>query len=266
MVLKKRYSRNIKSNLSFYVSIIILTAVSIMVYLTMSCGFEGMNSYIKDFRKECFSEDAQFNVYKSLSDEDISYFEDKYDLSLEQQAYIDIKNDDNDGNKDTIRLFRPSDKINKYRVTYGKDISSDDEMLLCRSYMRENSISDGDEFTFNGKSYKVTGAFDKPDYISVYKDINGSFSTPESFAIAMLTEDEYSRVLNDYTEDEISYYSVRYGNDSKSNIEDFRKGLNERAMVASYTSKENNNRISSADSMLTMTKDIRDVIVPIVFS
>lgn len=265
MVLKKRYSRNIKSNLSFYVSIIILTAVSIMVYLTMSCGFEGMNSYIKDFRKECFSEDAQFNVYKSLSDEDISYFEDKYDLSLEQQAYIDIKNDDNDGNKDTIRLFRPSDKINKYRVTYGKDISSDDEMLLCRSYMQENSISDGDEFTFNGKSYKVTGAFDKPDYISVYKDINGSFSTPESFAIAMLTEDEYSRVLNDYTEDEISYYSVRYDNDSKSNIEDFRKGLNERAMVASYTSKENNNRISSADSMLTMTKDIRDVIVPIVF-
>ena len=265
MVLKKRYSRNIKSNLSFYVSIIILTTVCIMVYLTMSCGFEGMNSYIKDFRKECFSEDAQFNVYKPLSDEDISYFEEKYDLSLEQQSYIDIENKDSDGNTDTIRLFRPSEKINKYRVTYGDDITNDDELLLCRSYMQENDLSNGDEYVFNGKSYKVTGSFDRPDYISIYKDISGSFSTPDSFAIAMLTADEYKKVLGTHAEDEMNYYSVRYNNDSKSNIENFRKELNERAMVASYTSKENNNRISSADSMLTMTKDIRDVIVPIVF-
>ncbi len=265
MVLKKRYSRNIKSNLSFYVSIIILTTVCIMVYLTMSCGFEGMNSYIKDFRKECFSEDAQFNVYKPLSDEDISYFEEKYDLSLEQQSYIDIENKDSDGNTDTIRLFRPSEKINKYRVTYGDDITNDDELLLCRSYMQENDLSNGDEYVFNGKSYKVTGSFDRPDYISIYKDISGSFSTPDSFAIAMLTADEYKKVLGTHAEDEMDYYSVRYNNESKSNIEDFRKELNERAMVASYTSKENNNRISSADSMLTMTKDIRDVIVPIVF-
>ena len=265
MVLKKRYMRNINSNLSFYIAIVILTAVSIMVYLTMSCGFEGMSSYIKEFRKECSSEDAQFNTYVPLSDEDISDFERNYNLMLEKQSYIDIENKDKNGDKDTIRLFKPSERINKYRITYGKDISNDNEILLCKSYMKEHALKAGDHFKFNGKEYRIAGAFARPDYISVYKDINGSFSTPKSFAVAILTADEYSEVCDNFSEDEVNYYSVRYADDSSKNIEDFRRDLNDKAMVASYTSKENNNRISSADSMLTMTKDIRDVIVPIVF-
>ena len=133
MVLKKRYIRNTKSNLSFYIAIVILTAVSIMVYLTMSCGFQGMNSYIKDFRKECNSEDAQFSTYMSLSSKNIKNLESKYDLIIEKQLYIDIKNNDKNGKEDTIRLFKPSERINKYRVTYGKDVLNDNEILLCKS-------------------------------------------------------------------------------------------------------------------------------------
>ena len=265
MVLNKRHIRNIKSNFSFYISIVILTAVSIMVYLTMSCGFEGMDSYIKEFREECRSEDAQFHIYMPLSEEDLKGFEEDYDLTLEEQAYIDIENEDKDGNEDTIRVFRPSEKLNIYRVTYGEDIADDDEILLCKSYMDENGLAEGDRFTLDSKEYTIAGAFDRPDYISVYKDINGSFSTPDSFAIAMLSPDEYDSVCEAFAEDEIRYYSVRYGNDSTENIEDFRKELNDKAIVASYTGSKNNTRISSADSMLTMTKDIRDVIIPIVF-
>lgn len=265
MVLKKRYIRNTKSNLSFYIAIVILTAVSIMVYLTMSCGFQGMNSYIKDFRKECNSEDAQFSTYMSLSSENIKNLESKYDLIIEKQSYIDIKNNDKNGKEDTIRLFKPSERINKYRVTYGKDVLNDNEILLCKSYMREHGLEIKDKFKLNGKNYRIAGAFTRPDYISVYKDINGSFSTPDNFAIAILSADEYKNICDDLYKDEVSYYSVRYRDDSTKNIENFRKEINKKAMIASYTSKENNNRISSADSMLKMTKDIRDVIVPIVF-
>lgn len=265
MVLKKRYIRNTKSNLSFYIAIVILTAVSIMVYLTMSCGFQGMNSYIKDFRKECNSEDAQFSTYMSLSSKNIKNLESKYDLIIEKQLYIDIKNNDKNGKEDTIRLFKPSERINKYRVTYGKDVLNDNEILLCKSYMREHGLEIKDKFKFNGKNYRIAGAFTRPDYISVYKDINGSFSTPDNFAIAILSADEYKNICDDLSKDEVSYYSVRYRDDSTKNIENFRKEINKKAMIASYTSKENNNRISSADSMLKMTKDIRDVIVPIVF-
>lgn len=265
MVLKKRYIRNTKNNLSFYTAIIILTAVSIMVYLTMFCGFEGMNTYINDFREECSSEHAQFDTYKTLSDEDIEEFEEDYSLKIEQQSYIDIENEDPEGNTDTIRLFRPSKFINQYRVTYGEDVSGDDDILFCKSYMNENALESGSAYRFNDKMYKITGAFARPDYISVYKDIDGSFSTPASFAVAILSEEEYERVLDEYSDDEVSYYSVRYTDDSAENIEKFRKELNDRVTVASYVSMENNNRISSADSMLDMTKDIRDVIVPIIF-
>lgn len=262
MVLRKRYRRNIKSNLSFYISVIILTAVSVMVYLTMSCGFEGMNAYIIDFKKECMIEDAQFTVYNQLSDEEISDFEDRYNLAIEQQSYIDIDNDFN-GETDTIRLLKKSQKVNLYRVTGGNDVSNGNEILLSSSYMKNNSLETGDTYTLNGKEYTIAGEFDRPDYLYILKEIKGSFATPETFGIAMVTDDEYNSIHTSLSDSQVDYYSVKYNN--KDNISDFRKSLNESAMVSSYTINKNNNRISTADNTLAMTKDIRDVIIPIVF-
>ena len=262
MVLRKRYRRNIKSNLSFFISIIILTAVSIMVYLTMACGFENMNAYIQDFKRECAVEDAQFTVYSQLSDEEIAEFEERFDLLIEQQAYIDMDGSA-DGQEDTIRLLRNTEKVNLYRVTKGSDISGEDEILLSSSYITANSLQIGDTYELGGKTYTIAGEFARPDYLYILREIKGSFATPETFGIAMVSDDEYSRICEELAEDEVSYYGVKYRN--KDNINSFRKALNEKAVVSAYIINKNNNRISTADNTLQMTKDIKDVIVPIVF-
>ena len=257
MVLRKRYKRNIKSNLGFYISVMVLTAVSIMVYLTMACGLEGMEGYLDDFKKECVAEDAQFTSYLPLDDSQISGFEEKYDLLLEKQSYIDIEN-----GGDTIRLFKASEKVNIYRVTDGDDVAADDEILLSASYMENNDIEIGDSYTLGGKEYKITGTYDRPDYLYILKELKGSFATPETFGIAMLTESEYSNVYSKLADDEVSYYSVKYHG---SDVDAFRRELNDTVMVSAYVNNENNNRISTADATLDMTRDIKDVIIPIIF-
>ena len=258
MVLNKRYKRNIKSNLSFYISVIVLTAVCVMVYLTMACGLQGMEAYIDEFKDEYVMEDAQFTTYIAMDDSAMDEFEEKYDLMIEKQAYIDIDGQD----EDTIRLFHNTDKINKYKVTEGEDIASDDDILLSASYMDSNAIQIGDKFELDGREYNVCGKYDRPDYLYILDEIRGSFATPETFGIAMVSDAEYDRIYETLSNDEVTYYSVKY---NESDVEAFRKDLNDEFMVSGYVNKDNNNRISTADSTLDMTRDIKDVIIPIIF-
>ena len=258
MVLNKRYKRNIKSNLSFYISVIVLTAVCVMVYLTMACGLQGMEAYIDEFKDEYVMEDAQFTTYRAMDDSAMDEFEEKYDLLIEKQAYIDIDGQD----EDTIRLFHNTDKINKYKVTEGEDIASDDDILLSASYMDSNAIQIGDKFELDGREYNVCGKYDRPDYLYILDEIRGSFATPETFGIAMVSDAEYDRIYETLSNDEVTYYSVKY---NESDVEAFRKDLNDEFMVSGYVNKDNNNRISTADSTLDMTRDIKDVIIPIIF-
>lgn len=86
MTLNKRYKRNIKENLSFYIVVTILTAVSLFLfYLFYICG-TGIKEYGDDFFERNNLEDASFTTYFPISD---TYATNSY-LTVENNARVEM--------------------------------------------------------------------------------------------------------------------------------------------------------------------------------
>ena len=91
MTLRKRYIRNIKKNLSFYICTVLLTGFSVMLYLGFDAAAVKLLDDLNVFYSDYHVEDAQFTTLNKISDEDISELEEKYDITIERQTYIDIE-------------------------------------------------------------------------------------------------------------------------------------------------------------------------------
>ena len=75
MTLNKRYLRNIKSNLSFYISITLLTLLVVYMYVAISAAYTKEKAYLDEKVIEANREDGQFTLYNDMSDEDIIKYE-----------------------------------------------------------------------------------------------------------------------------------------------------------------------------------------------
>ena len=61
MKLNRRYKHNLKHNLSFYLATVVLTAVSIFLFLSILTTGTGLDGYVTDFAQRHNMEDAQFS-------------------------------------------------------------------------------------------------------------------------------------------------------------------------------------------------------------
>lgn len=252
MSLNKRYKRNIKQNLSFYICMILLTFLTVLLYILVSGGVKGEEEFINNFRSENVCEDANFTAYIELSEDDISDYENKYDMLIEPQKYCDF-----DEENYTVRVFRPTEKINKYLVTDGEDISSENDILISVSFAEANGINIGDEITLGGKTFNVKGYCEKPDYLVMLKELTDNYFIANEFGIAVVKPE----VFDEFEEENITCcYSVKY---NKDNENDFRKELYDDFFTSGYIGSSANTRIVSPLETLDKMKNISTVILPV---
>ncbi|MCR5666537.1 MAG: ABC transporter permease [Eubacterium sp.] len=254
MTLNKRYKRNIKQNLSFYICIIVLTALVASMYLSITGGVKNESDYIIDLNEKCKVEQAQFTVYNEMTDDDIEEYEQEYDMEIELQKQAELETDE----EDTIRLLHTTKDINLYEVTQGEDISSDQDILLSTSYATTNGYEVGDEIQLEDKTYTVSGYFVRPDYLMVLEELSDNLSAPESFGIGIISDDAFDEI----DEEEItSYYSVIFHED---NEREFRKELYDDFMTATYITDDTNLRISTATTQIEQYDASMNMILPLI--
>lgn len=125
MRLNRRYKRNIKENLSFYIASTVLTIVSIVMFFVMNIAGSGIMDFGEVFLSEHNVEDASFTTYQPISEKDMERLEKDFDVELEAQRYINIEDEDY-----TVRVFSRNKEINLPEITAGRDIEAEDEILL----------------------------------------------------------------------------------------------------------------------------------------
>lgn len=160
MTLNKRYLRNVKENLSFYIAAAVLTVVALLLFYLFYIAGTGIKSYGDQFFIDNKLEDATFTTYVEIPDNEISNIEKKYNVTFEKEHYVNINED---GYK--VRVFKRNKKIDLYEVIDGNDIFNDDEIVISKGYAESEHVSIGDRLTIKGKEYKVTGYFLRPDYL-----------------------------------------------------------------------------------------------------
>lgn len=231
MKLNKRYTRSIRENASFYVSSTVLTVVTLLLFFLFNIA----GNAILDFGEEFFArnnrEDAHFSTYLPIPEEKIAELEKDYAVTLEAQKYINI---DTDGV--TARVFGRTEKTDLYEITVGKDVSSDDEIIISEGYAAANDVAVGNSMKIAGRSYTVSGFFQRPDYLYMLENEDDSYKNITTFYLCYMTDDAFEALG-----DTGVLYLVQYSDDS--DVTGFRRAVHEDYFMRSYSSAEDNNRI-----------------------
>ena len=230
MTLSKRYKRDLKHNLSLYVSSIILTVLALLMFYLYYIAGTGIQAFGKEFFREQKLEDANFTTYMPIPKDAIQDYEKEFDLELEEQKYINIET-----NEVVARVFDRTKKIDLYHITEGEDVKNDDEIIISQGYAEHNRVKIGDKIQIKDRKYKVTGYMERPDYLYMIQHLSDVEKNVTSFFLCYMTDEEFDRL-----EAENAQYLVRF---HQENEDEFRKAVNEDYMMSSYLKAKDNIRI-----------------------
>ena len=244
MKLRRRYVRNIRQNLSFYIASTVLTMAALFLFFLFHIAGNAILDFADEFFEKQKLEDAHFTTYIPILESDIEDLEEEYGITLEAQSYINI---DTDGT--TARVFQKTRKVDLYDVTEGEDTDEKGEVILSEGYAVNMDISIGDQIRIGEEDYTVTGFFQRPDYLYMLENEDDSYKNITTFFLAYMSEEDFAEL-----EETNCQYLVRYnGNDDT----DFRRATNEKYHMHSYTAAEENQRIvmvrSQAEMFLIMS-------------
>lgn len=239
MKLNRRYTRNIRENLSFYIASSVLTVVTLFLYFMFAIAGNAILNFGTDFFASQKVEDANFTTYTPIPDEEITKLEEKYDLTLEAQKYVNIETDDT-----TARVFHKTDNIDLYKVTVGNDAKNSGEIIISEGYAVNNDVQINDTMKIGDKNYTVTGFFQRPDYLYMLQNPSDSYKNITTFYLAYMTDEDFENLGNTNCQ-----YLVRYNKDNQS---DFRKYVHENYYMHEYTPASENMRITMVSDQAEM--------------
>lgn len=240
MKMNKRYIRNIRENLSFYISSTVLTVVTLLLYFLFHIAGNAILDFSEDFYARNRIEDAHFTTYMPIPAGELAELADTYDITLEEQRYINMETDGV-----TARVFRKTEKVDLYEITQGKDVSGDNEIVISEGYSVENNIKIGGSMKIGDKDYTVSGFMQRPDYLYMLESEDDSYKNVSTFYLCYMTDREF-----DSLGDTGCQYLMRYNADS--DIAGFRRAVHDRYYMRSYTAAEENPRITMVEQQAQM--------------
>ena len=244
MKMRRRYVRNIRQNLSFYIASTVLTMAALFLFFLFHIAGNAILDFADEFFEKQKLEDAHFTTYIPIPESDIGDMEEEYGITLEAQSYINI---DTDGT--TARVFQKTRKVDLCNVTEGEDADEKGEVILSEGYAVNMDISIGDQIRIGEEDYTVTGFFQRPDYLYMLENEDDSYKNISTFFLAYMPEEDFAELGETNCQ-----YLVRYNGNEDT---DFRRAVNDKYQMHSYTAAEENQRIvmvrSQAEMFLIMS-------------
>lgn len=242
--MRRRYVRNIRQNLSFYIASTVLTMAALFLFFLFHIAGNAILDFADEFFEKQKLEDAHFTTYIPIPESDIGDMEEEYGITLEAQSYINI---DTDGT--TARVFQKTRKVDLCNVTEGEDADEKGEVILSEGYAVNMEISIGDQIRIGEEGYTVTGFFQRPDYLYMMENEDDSYKNISTFFLAYMPEEDFAELGETNCQ-----YLVRYNGNEDT---DFRRAVNDKYQMHSYTAAEENQRIvmvrSQAEMFLIMS-------------
>lgn len=185
MILRKSILRQFKEKKFQFIGVTILLIVSIMLYVSMSMGISTLDNRNAQFKDEYSQEDFHMILSNEIPSNQLSRWEDKFDLILEERRYGDLPYTNEDT---TLRLFSLTNEINIPYASEGALPQEAGEVALSPVFAKEQNIEVGDEIEVNGDALEVTGFVYLPDYIYILERESDLLSDPSTFGIGVTTE------------------------------------------------------------------------------
>ncbi|RIE08547.1 ABC transporter permease [Candidatus Cryosericum hinesii] len=181
--LLKRLPRTIRSNQWLVYGSITLVMLACMLYASLNAMIVDIHESRSRFESESRIESATFLPQKPFAD--LSSFEHDNGLVIERRREVDASVN----SSLTLRVFERTTRVDIPAITAGRDVQTDDEMLLGQTVATALKIPLGTKMTLLGHSFTVVGFAAVPDYMYPIRttDDAGIILDPKAFGIAVIT-------------------------------------------------------------------------------
>jgi len=199
-MLTKKMFRDIKLNLSQFITILLMTMIGILAYTGIKSYMTGMKESADVFYTEYNLQDL--NVYGMLNNEDVSAIK-KLDNVSDAEGKLSVTG--STSNDKTLLLnFINSNNISRFYlvegISFNKDISG---IWLDSFYADLNDISVGDILTIKYDNYtfkeEVKGLINVADHLYDVKDESELYPNHQDFGFAYLSTKELEGYIKDKT-------------------------------------------------------------------
>ena len=199
-MLKKKMFRDIKNNLSQFITIFLMVAIGVMAYFGIEAYMSGMQETADKFYTENNLQDLNV-VGTNFTESDLKKIKsiDNVKDAERKLSITGITNDD----KTLLLNFIEENNISKFYVKDGEKFDKNKSgVWLDEFYAKENNISVGDKILIKYDSFSkeevVLGLINVPDHIYDTKDSSELYPNRKEFGFAYLSIDELPKEYQVY--------------------------------------------------------------------
>ena len=192
-MLKKKMFRDIKQNLSQFITIFLMVLIGVMVYVGIEAYMDGMTSAADNFYKNNNIQDL--NVMGNLSDKDLEKIKSLDNVKDAEKKLVVNAIDKDDKDKTYLLSFIDSNNISKFHIMDGEKFDVNKKgAWVDNFYAEKNNLKVGDTIKIKYDTFsleeKILGLINVPDHIYDVKDESELVPNRENFGFVYLSVNE----------------------------------------------------------------------------
>lgn len=192
-MLKKKMFRDIKQNLSQFITIFLMVLIGVMVYVGIEAYMDGMTSAADIFYKNNNVQDL--NVMGNLSDKDLDKIKSLNNVKDAEKKLVVNAIDKDDKDKTYLLSFIDSNNISKFHIMDGEKFDVNKKgAWVDNFYAEKNNLKVGDTIKIKYDTFsleeKILGLINVPDHIYDVKDESELVPNRENFGFVYLSVNE----------------------------------------------------------------------------
>lgn len=192
-MLKKKMFRDIKQNLSQFITIFLMVLIGVMVYVGIEAYMDGMISAADNFYKNNNIQDL--NVMGNLSDKDLDKIKSLDNVKDAEKKLVVNAIDKDDKDKTYLLSFIDSNNISKFHIMDGEKFDVNKKgAWVDNFYAEKNNLKVGDTIKIKYDTFsleeKILGLINVPDHIYDVKDESEFVPNRENFGFVYLSVNE----------------------------------------------------------------------------
>ena len=192
-MLKKKMFRDIKQNLSQFITIFLMVLIGVMVYVGIEAYMDGMTSAADNFYKNNNIQDL--NVMGNLSDKDLDKIKSLDNVKDAEKKLVVNAIDKDNKDKTYLLSFIDSNNISKFHIMDGEKFDVNKKgTWVDNFYAEKNNLKVGDTIKIKYDTFtleeKILGLINVPDHIYDVKDESELVPNRKNFGFVYLSVNE----------------------------------------------------------------------------
>lgn len=192
-MLKKKMFRDIKQNLSQFITIFLMVLIGVMVYVGIEAYMDGMTSAADNFYKNNNIQDL--NVMGNLSDKDLDKIKSLDNVKDAEKKLVVNAIDKDNKDKTYLLSFIDSNNISKFHIMDGEKFDVNKKgAWVDNFYAEKNNLKVGETIKIKYDTFsleeKILGLINVPDHIYDVKDETELVPNRENFGFVYLSVNE----------------------------------------------------------------------------